>query len=80
MSERTINVVITGYRHLFGHSLCVVKAGVKDSLGNARVNMSDIDGLEDAFAEVPDVFQGLHTSYLQEKYFRDHFDVCVSTV
>ena len=80
VSERTINVVITGYRHLFGHSLRVVKAGVKDSLGNAGVNMSDIDGLEDAFAEVPDVFQGLHTSYLQEKYFRDHFDLRVSMV
>ena len=42
--------------------------------------MSDINGLEEAFADVPDVFNGLHTSYLQEKYFRDHFNLHVSMI
>ena len=79
VSERTVNEVVTGYRHLFAHSLRILKARVKDSLGNAGVNMSDTDGLEEAFADVPDVFQGLHTSYLQEKYFRDHFNLRVSS-
>ena len=71
---------MTGYRHLFAHSLRVVKAGVKDALGNAGMNMSDINGLEEAFADVPDVFKGLHSSYLQEKYFRDHFNLHVSMI
>ena len=80
VSEHTVNEVVTGYRRLFAHSLRIVKASVKDSLGNAGVNMSDINGLEEAFADVPDVFKGLHTSYLQEKYFRDHFNLHVSII
>ena len=75
VSERTVGEVISSYRHLFAHSLRVVKANVKDSLGQVGVRMSDISG---SFNDVPDVFEGLHTSYLQEKYFRDHFNLYVS--
>lgn len=78
VSERTVSEVIKGYRHLFGHSLRVVKATVKDSLGEAGIHMSDIKGLEEAFVDVPDVFEGLGTTYMQEKYFRDYFHVQVS--
>ena len=38
--------------------------------------MSDVNGLEEAF-DVPDVFEGLHTTYMQEKYFKDHFHLQV---
>ena len=62
------------------YSLRVVKANVKDSLGEAGLRMSDISGLEEAFVEVPDIFEGLHTSYLQEKYFKHHFNLQVCTI
>lgn len=78
VSERTVGEVISSYRHLFDYSLRVVKANVKDSLGQVVVRISDISGLEESFNDVPDVFEGLHTSYLQEKYFRDHFNLHVS--
>ena len=78
VSERTVAEVVTGYRHLFAHSLRVIKATVKDSLGTAGVSMSDVEGLEEAFIDVPDVFEGLQTTYLQEKYFRDNFHLQVS--
>lgn len=32
VSKRIVNEVVTGYRHLFAHSLHVVKSSVKDSL------------------------------------------------
>ena len=51
---------------------------MKDSLGEAGVKMSEIKGLEEALVNVPDVFESLGTTYLQEKYFRDHFHVQVS--
>ena len=62
---------------MFAYYLRVVKANVKDSLGEAGLSMSDVSGLEEAFVEVPDIFEGLHTSYLQEKYFRDHLNLQV---
>ena len=77
VSERTIGDIITGCRSLVANSLAVVKASVKDSLGNAGMSISDIDGLNEAFTNVPDVFQGLETTYMQDKYFRDHFNFLV---
>lgn len=78
VSERTVGEVVTGYRSLLSHSIATVKASVKDSLGGAGLMISDIQGLEEAFSDTPDVFQGLETTYLQEKYFKDHFNLLVS--
>lgn len=77
VSERTVTEVITGCRNLYTHSLAVVKASVKESLGNAGICFSDIEGLNEAFTHVPDVFQGLDTTYMQEKYFKDNFNLLV---
>ena len=78
VSERTVAEVITGSRSLFTHSLGVVKASVKSTLGNAGICFSNIEGLDEVFMNVPDVFEGLETTYKQEKYFRDHFNLMVS--
>ena len=80
VSERTISEVITGYQGLLTNTLAVVKASVKDTLGNAGVCVADIAGLDEAFTNVQDVFQGLETTYLQEKYFRDRFNMVVRSI
>lgn len=60
------------------HTVGVVKASVKSTLGNAGICFSNIDGLDEVLMNVPDVFEGLETTYMQEKYFRDHFNLMVS--
>ena len=77
VSERTIGEVIAGYRGLLTKSLSVAKASVKDVLGNADICMSDVNGLDHVFTSIPDVFEGLDTTYKQEKYFKDHFHLLV---
>ena len=37
-----------------------------------------MEGLDEAFQNVPGVFQGLETTYKQEKYFRENFNLVVS--
>ena len=80
VSERTVSEVITGYQGLLTNTLAVVKASVKDALGNAGVCVADIAGLDEAFTNAQDVFQGLETTYLQEKYFRDRFNMVVRSI
>ena len=79
VSERTIGDVITGCKFLLGDSLSVVKASVKDSLQQAGIDMASVDGLESIFANAPNPFSGLETSYLREKYFKDQFGLLVSS-
>lgn len=78
VTDRTIGEVIDGCQGLISHSLSVVKASVRDVLGNAGINFSDVEGLDEAFRNVPGVFQGLETTYKQEKYFRENFNLVVS--
>ena len=80
VSEHTVSEVIAGYQGLLKNTLAVAKASVKDTLGNAGVCVADIAGLDEAFANVQDVFQGLETTYLQEKYFRDRFNMVVRSI
>ena len=67
-----------GCQGLLAHSLSTVKASVRDVLGSAGINFSEVEGLDEAFQNVPDVFQGLETAYKQEKYFRENFNLVVS--
>ena len=60
--------------------MTVVKASVKDALGNAGVCVADVAGLDEAFTNAQDVFQGLETMYLQKKSFRDGFNMWQSRV
>jgi hypothetical protein len=78
VTDRTIGEVIGGYQGLLSHSLSSVKASVKDVLGNAGISFSDVEGLDEAFQNVPGVFHGLETTYKQEKYFRENFNLVVS--
>ena len=79
VSDRTIGEVVSGCQGLLSHSLSVVKASVSDALGNAGIIFSDVEGLDEVFQNVPGVFDGLETTYKQEKYFREKFELLVST-
>ena len=76
VSKRTVGEVIEGCKTLFGNSFSMLKASVKDYLGEADI--SSMDGLDSLFCNIPNPFHGLETTYMQEKYFRDHFQFLVS--
>ena len=78
VSERTIREVIAGYETLSSYSLSVVRARLSEVLGEAGICMSDIKGLDEVFNDVPCVFDGLETTYRQEKYFSEVFHCLVS--
>ena len=44
-----IGEVVDGFQGLISHSLSVVKASVRDVLGNTGINFSDVEGLDEAF-------------------------------
>ena len=67
--------VMDGCQGFLAHSLSTVKASVRDVPGSAGINFSEVEGLDEAFQNVPDVFQGLETAY---KYFRENFNLVVS--
>lgn len=74
VSERTVGEVINAYDGLSSFSLSVLKASVKEALGNSGICFSDIAGLDEVFQNVP-------WNYLQTgKYFDDNFDYLVSTL
>ena len=63
VSERTVSEVIASYQVLLKHILAVAKASsVRGTLGSAGVCVADIAGLDEAFANVQNVFQGLDTT------------------
>lgn len=80
VSERTVDEVISGYQHLSTHSLRFVKASVREALGKAGICFSDVNGLEEAFSSIPNLFESLETTYKQEKYFKEHFNFLVSSL
>ena len=65
---------------LLKNTLAIAKASVKDTLGNAGVCVADIAGLDEAFANVQDVFQGLETTYLHVEYFQNRFNTVVRSI
>ena len=77
-SDRMVGEVTDGFQGLVAHSLSTDKASIQDILGSAGINFSEVEALDEAFQNVPDIFQGLEMAYKQEKYFRENFNLVVS--
>ena len=78
VSERTVNEVIACYEKLALYSHSVLRARISETLGNAGISMSDVDGLDDVFKNTPAIFDGLKTTHKQENYFSKEFHCLVS--
>ena len=78
ISQVAVDDIVNGCKSLFCHTIVRVKAGVRAKLAESGVDPSTIDGLDSAFEDVSNPFEGLKTSYLQEKYFRDTLGLVVS--
>ena len=74
ISQVAVDDIVNGCKSLFCHTIVRVQAGVRAKPAES----STIDGLDSAFEDVSNPFEGLKTSYLQEKYFRDTLGLVVS--
>ena len=71
MSQVAVDDVVNGCKSLFCQTILRVQAGVRAKLAESGVDPSAIHGLDSAFEDVTNPFEGLETRYLQEKSFRD---------
>lgn len=78
ISQVAIDDIVDGCRSLFSQTVARVQAGVNAKLAEFGVDPDSVTGLDSAFKDVSNPFQGLETCYLQEKYFRDTLGLIVS--
>ena len=80
LTNVAIGVVIDGCRTLCSRTPEQVTIKIKDVLLNsAGIDLAIInEELDTLSGSIPDPFAGLETTYLQEKYFREHFTYIVS--
>ena len=72
--------IVGGCQGLFSQTIDRVQASVKAKLAELGVDLSQMDGLDEAFQHVIDPFEGIETCHLQERYFRDKLGLIVSIV
>lgn len=78
LSQSAVNSVVGGCQELFQHSVGRIQAGVSERLSRQGIDFSDVPDLDDFFRAVVDPFSGIQTTYLQEKFYHDHFQCIVS--
>ena len=79
VSQVAINDVVDGASEIFAQTVVRLKAGVRHKLAEIGIDESHSKNFEeDVFGTLTDPFAGLETNYLQEKYFKENFNVPVS--
>lgn len=78
-SQVAIDEVVESSRGLFLRTMERVQAGVRAKLAESGVDPISIKGLNNAFSDVADPFEGIETCHLQEKYFREKLGLIVSS-
>ena len=74
LSQVAVEDVIKGCRRVWQQSLSLAKESVLSALSDAGVRSVDVPGLDASFSTVRDPFEGIDTSYLREKFYREHFN------
>lgn len=78
ITQVALDDVVNGSRALFSETINRVQASVEANLAETGFDPDSIPGLRDAFRNVADPFKDLETQFLQQKYFRDKFNLIVS--
>ena len=76
LSETAVQHVIRETKLVLSHTILRIKAGVSEHLSRHGVEVPD--SLQQMFLNVNDPFEGLHTIYLQEKFYRENLNCSVS--
>lgn len=77
LSESAVQSVITSYQGMLEHSIQRIHAGVNERVSSCGIKPDDLK-LDDFFNNVSNPFDGLHTVYLQEKFYSEHLGCIVS--
>jgi hypothetical protein len=78
LTQAAVNDVITGCREIFHHTVCRLQAGVSQQLSKSGIDSSEINELHCVFDHAHDPFNGLETTYLQEKFIEKELGYIVS--
>ena len=78
VSQNAVNIIVGECKGLLSQTLTRVQAGLKARLASLVLDPKVITGLDDVFSEIIDPFQGLHTYYLQQKYYHEELGLVVS--
>ena len=80
ISQVAIDEIVTESKGLFLQCMERVKAGVRAKLAESGVDPNSISGLDSIFIDAPDLFGGIETCHLQEKYYREKLNLIVSII
>ena len=78
LSESAVEHVVKETQAIFHHTIGRIQAKVSQHLSRNGVDLSTLPNLDNVYTEVTDPFQGLNTTHLQEKFYREHFGCIVS--
>lgn len=78
LSDSSVNYVLKQTQEMFQHSIGRIRAGVNERLSRNGIDPEGIPDLSNFFDSVEQPFQGLHTSFLQEKFYQQHLGCIVS--
>lgn len=76
LSQTAVDHVVAECRKMSKHTAGRLEAGINECLARSGIDPNEITGLGDVFASDP--FDGLHSTYLQEKFYREKLGCIVS--
>ena len=79
LSESAVGHVVKETQKVFCHSVGRIKAGVNERLSRSTLSQDESLTMDVNcfFDNVKDPFDGIHSTFLQESYYREHFGCLV---
>ncbi len=78
LSESAVDHVVKETQKIFKHTVGRLRAGVYECIANSGTDPSSIPNLTQFLSNVEHPFQGLHSIFLQEKFYREQLGCIVS--
>jgi hypothetical protein len=78
LSESAVDHIVKETQKMFTHTVGRIRAGVNECISRGGANPTEIPNLTQFLADVQLPFQGLHSTFLQEKYYKQQLGCLVS--
>ena len=79
LSEASIEHIVSETQKIFKHTIGHIKAGVNECIANSGNDPSNIPNLTHFFGSIEHPFNGLHSAFVREKFYREEFGCIVSS-
>lgn len=80
LSEAAVDHVLKETEKIFTHTVGRIRAGVNERIARSGTDPNEIPELNLFLSSVEDPFQGLRSTFLQEKFYREQLNCIVSVV